>query len=193
MTGAAESALLSVQQGVQFLRRGQVIAYPTEAVYGLGCDPRNPSAVQSILELKARDPGAGFILVADHFEQLKPYLAPVDHHILEPALASWPGPVTWLIQKAQDIPEWLSGKHETIAVRVSAHPVCRALCTELRSPLVSTSANPAAREPARSAEQVSGYFGQRIAGIVEGELGDSPGPTEIRDLASGRVIRPGKV
>ena len=111
--------------------------------------------------------------------------------LLDRALATWPGPVTWLFPRAPDVPDWLAGSHATIALRVTAHPVCRALCSSFGSAIVSTSANPRSDPPARSAAQVARYFGDALGGIVEGELGSDPRPSEIRDLASGRVIRAG--
>ena len=183
--------LLTIKQGAQCLLEGGVIAYPTEAVYGLGCDPDNREAVFRILELKNRPASAGLILVADRLERFAPYIGPVDEEARQRALSTWPGPVTWLFPRAASVPDWLAGVHETIALRVTAHAGCRALCDAFGGPIVSTSANPGSEEPARSAEQVDAYFKGRLSGIVEGALGDSDQPSEIRDLASGRIIRKG--
>lgn len=188
MSGAA---LLSIGGAVRCLRDGEVIAYPTEAVYGLGCDPLNETAVRRVLTLKSRPAASGLILIADRFERFAPFVRALDRATLEPALASWPGPVTWLFPRGEDVPDWLAGDHPTVALRVSAHPVCRALCAAFEGAIVSTSANPAAAEPARSAQQVVDYFDERLCGIVEGELGRQLRPSEIRDLASGRIMRAG--
>jgi L-threonylcarbamoyladenylate synthase len=183
--------LLSVAAGVACLRACEVIAYPTEAVYGLGCDPASEHAVREILSLKARPAAAGLILIADAYEHLQPYIREPSEEQLRPALASWPGPVTWLFPRAAGVPDWLAGEHETVAVRLTAHPVCRSLCADFGGAIVSTSANPSSAVPARSAEQVHAYFGDALCGTVEGELGGQAAPSEIRDLLSGRVIRPG--
>ena len=182
---------LSIGQAVQCLHEGRVIAYPTEAVYGLGCDPRNEAAVRQVLELKSRPASAGLILVADRFERFEPFVAPPEPSQLERALATWPGPVTWLFRRGPGVPDWLAGSHPSIALRVTAHPVCRALCAAFEGPIVSTSANPRGVEPARSAQQVIDYFADRLCGIVAGELGRSTRPSEIRDLATGQVVREG--
>lgn len=187
----ARGALLSIGEAVRCLQDGDVIAYPTEAVYGLGCDPLNEAAVRRVLELKSRPAAAGLILIADRFERFESFVGALERRQLEPALASWPGPVTWLFPRGEGVPDWLAGNHATVALRVSAHPVCRALCAAFGGAIVSTSANPAAAEPARSARQVTDYFGDRLCGVVEGELGQQRQPSEIRDLASGRVIREG--
>ncbi len=119
---------LTIEQGVQCLRDGGVIAYPTEAVYGLGCDPRDEAAVRRILALKVRPASAGLILIADALERFEPWIGPVSDEERERALAAWPGPVTWLFPRAADVPDWLAGSHPTIAIRVTAHAGCRALC-----------------------------------------------------------------
>lgn len=183
--------LLSVSEAAQCLRDGKVLAYPTEAVYGLGCDPVNEAAVQRLLELKQRPATAGLILIADRFERFEPFVGPLGPGQIDRALASWPGPVTWLFPRGDGVPDWLAGKHRTIALRVTAHPVCRRLCAEFGGAIVSTSANPSSAEPARTAERVLEYFGDALCGIAEGELGAAERPSEIRDLASGRIIREG--
>lgn len=186
-----DDPLLSVSEAAQRLRAGEVIAYPTEAVYGLGCDPDSESAVRRILELKKRPAAAGLILIADCFERFERYVARVPCGLLDRALATWPGHVTWLFPRADGVPDWLAGDHPTIAIRVTAHPVCRDLCATFGGALVSTSANPRSEDPARSAGSVWRYFGAGIAGVVAGQLGADAQPSEIRDLASGRVIRGG--
>jgi L-threonylcarbamoyladenylate synthase len=182
---------LDTASAVEQLREGKVIAYPTEAVYGLGCDPGNEAAALTILALKGRQAKAGFVLIASRFSQLEPWIADVDETLVERAMSAWPGPVTWLFPRAPQVPDYIAGSHPTVALRITAHGPSRALCDAFGSALVSTSANPSTQEPARSAEQVNAYFGGRIAGILEGSLGDSAKPSEIRDLLSGNVIRRG--
>ena len=184
-------SLLTVSQAAQCLRDGGIIAYPTEAVYGLGCDPGNETAVRHLLVLKDRPIEAGLILIADTFEHIQPFIQTVSNEKKERAMAAWPGPVTWLFPKRDDVPGWLAGEHETIALRISAHPVCRALCAAFNGAIVSTSANPGRAEPARSVAQLERYFGSTLGGIVEGQLGGGVRPSEIRDLASGQVLREG--
>ena len=183
--------LLSISEAAQRLRAGKVVAYPTEAVYGLGCDPDSESAVRRILELKKRPAAAGLILIADNFDRFGRYVAQVPRTLLDRALATWPGHVTWLFPRADGVPDWLAGDHPTIAIRITAHPVCRDLCAAFGGALVSTSANPRSEDPARSVDSVRRYFGADIAGEVAGPLGSDARPSEIRDLATGRVTRGG--
>lgn len=178
-----------VRQAVRAIRAGAIVAYPTEAVFGLGCDPENLSSVWRLLALKQRPVEKGLILIAASFDQLLPYLAPMEKSIEQKVLASWPGPVTWLLPARGDVSPLLKGAHETIAVRVTAHPVAHALCQQLGHPLVSTSANIANGRPARDALTVRRIFGDTIDYLVPGRVGDRAKPTEIRDALSDTVVR----
>lgn len=172
------------------VRRGGVIAYPTEAVYGLGCDPLDPVAVLDLLSLKSRPVHKGLILIAADFAQLRPFVEEVAAVRMAEVLASWPGPHTWLLPARARTPEWLTGEHPTLAVRVTAHPVARALC-RLAGPLVSTSANPAGRQPARDPLTVRRYFAGALDQVVTGPVDRTRAPSAIRDAASGRLLRAG--
>jgi len=185
----ASHTLLDTAAAVEQLRAGQVIAYPTEAVYGLGCDPANESAVRKLLSLKDRPESAGLVLIAGEYSQLQAWIAEIDQSLVEKAMQTWPGPVTWLFPRAMGVPDYLAGNHDTIAVRITAHEPSRALCNAFGSALVSTSANHTAAKPARSAEEVEDYFGHHIAGILAGPLGGAENPSEIRDLLSSNIIR----
>jgi L-threonylcarbamoyladenylate synthase len=173
----------------RWIKAGGVIAYPTEAVFGLGCDPSDPLAVTRLLAIKKRSPDKGLILVAADWAQLQPWLQPQPTDLQRRMLRSWPGPVTWLVPAADACPSWLTGAHSTLAVRVSAHPVVRDLCQRVGSALVSTSANISARRPARSVLEVQLRFAESIDFILPGPLGGKGRPTTIRDLLSGRIVR----
>lgn len=173
----------------RLLNQGGIIAYPTEAVYGLGCLPDNRDAVYRLLMLKKRTITKGLILVAAFPEQLEKYVDYRYTSVRETVLASWPGPVTWLLPAKHETPDWIKGNHDTVAVRVSAHPVIRVLCCKVGA-LVSTSANPAHKSPARTLRKVVEYFGHALDYILPGEVGGLTGPTEIRNAISGEIIRP---
>ncbi len=177
-----------IKQAAAAVRSGGVIAYPTEAVYGLGCCPHDMVAVQRILELKQRAVEKGLIIVAADLQQLAPFLAFPDQASKERALASWPGPTTWIVPADPAVPVWLRGRHSGLAVRVSAHPLVQALC-RLAGPLVSTSANPAGHPPAKSSLAVRRYFGAELDYILAGATGRLRQPTAIKDLLTGEVLR----
>lgn len=180
----------NIQQAVEILKQGGVIAYPTEAVYGLGCDPLNEEAVNRIIELKGRDAAKGLILIAASFSQLEPYLVKLDQQTQQLLLDSWPGPVTWIVPASDSVSNSLRGKHTSLAVRVTDHPLVQELCNCFGGAIVSTSANPAGEEPARNATEVKNYFDNRLDYILEGETGGLDKPTEIRDAITKEVIRP---
>ena len=178
-----------LREAARTFRAGGLIAYPTEAVYGLGCDPLNPDAVMRILDLKNRPVEKGLILIAADFSQLKPFITELDNKIMQRIHASWPGPTTWLLPIAANLPYWLSGQHPTIAVRVTDHPIAAALCRACQSPLVSTSANPAGLPPARNALTVHRMFHDQVECIITGETGRRKQPSQIIDAQSGRILR----
>lgn len=177
-----------LQKAVRACEAGGVIAYPTEAVYGLGCLPMNENAVLRILELKGRSVEKGLIVVAEDIAQIHAYVDFSQVPDMQAIEDTWPGPYTWLVPAREETPKWLTGEHATLAVRISENPVVRALCQEL-GPIVSTSANPQSSEPARSSEQVRTYFSEQIDYIVPGNITGSLNPSEIRDAISGNVIR----
>ncbi|WP_088329262.1 Sua5/YciO/YrdC/YwlC family protein [Lacimicrobium sp. SS2-24] len=172
--------------------QGQLLAYPTEAVFGLGCDPDNQQAVMDLLALKQRPVEKGLILVARTYSQLLPYVKdtaiPSDRRTA--IVSSWPGPVTWLLPKSDTAPDWITGGSDLLAVRVSAHPVVAQLCEVLGKPVVSTSANVSGQPPITRASDIRETFADKVL-LVPGNLGGSLKPSEIRHGLTGKVLRPG--
>jgi L-threonylcarbamoyladenylate synthase len=178
-----------LHQAVDALFRGGVIACPTEAVWGLSCNPDDEEAVTRLLLLKDRPVGKGLIMVASSMQQLDFLLPELSGQQRQTLADSWPGPATWLLPHRDRVPHWVCGDHDTVAVRVSNHPVLKALCIAWGGPLVSTSANRAGALPAREAFQVRRYFGGRLDYLLPGRVDASAQPTTIRHLASGQFIR----
>lgn len=172
------------------LREGELIAYPTEAVWGIGCDPFNREAVHRLLRLKRRPADKGLLLVAAGMEQIGKLLTQLSSDQIRKMKETWPGHVTWLVPDPAGLyPGWIRGEHPSVAIRVSDHPVVRELCMAFAEPIVSTSANLAGETEFRSAEEVRRQFGDAIGCIVEGELGGHDQSSEIRDLLTGKRIR----
>jgi L-threonylcarbamoyladenylate synthase len=180
-----------LERAAAVLRAGGIVAYPTEACYGLGCDPRRHDAVRRLLRIKRRPWDMGLILIADDLARLRPYLAPLSDDLRRRVSATWPGPVTWVLPARPSTSRWLRGRHDGLAVRVTAHPGAAALCRQARSALVSTSANRHGRTPALSAAAVRRELGHYVDFILPGQLGGLARPTEIRDGLTGRVLRSG--
>lgn len=178
-----------LREAARCFREGGLLTYPTEAVFGLGCDPLNPDAVFRILALKQRPVDKGLILIASDFEQLRPFVHPVDDERMEQIFASWPGPNTWLLPTAEHLTYWLRGKHHTLAIRVTDHPVAAALCRACDSPLVSTSANLAGHPPARTPLDVMRSFNDRVDMVIHAPVGEQAQPSTITDALTGRIIR----
>lgn len=185
------TAAWPLRRAVEAVRSGGVIAYPTEAVYGLGCDPLEHAAVRRIIALKQRDAAKGLILIASDISQLMPFMAELPADVLGKLEASWPGPITWVVPAAPALPFWLSGGRNTIAVRVSAHPVVSALCDALGMAIVSTSANRSGQPPARTALAARVQLGEGLDYILPGAVGGLNKPTEIREALTGKVLRAG--
>lgn len=185
------SDALSITAAAAALARGDIVAYPTEAVYGLGCDPMNPDAVAALWQLKQRPEAMGLILVASDWSQLAPFVAPLSAAESTRLHRHWPGAHTWVVPAAPSAPRWLTGGRDSLAVRVSAHSVVRALCDAFAGALVSTSANIHGQAPLLQADAVALTFAEctHFAGVVVGALGGQQRPTPIQELLTGQWIR----
>lgn len=180
-----------LERVLQALNAGGVIAYPTEAVYGLGCDPDNEAAVLSLLAIKQRSVEKGLILVAANYSQLLPY---VDDKAIPPEkryqiFSSWPGHISWILPASKTAPKWITGQYNSIAVRVSAHPVVHALCSAYGKPLVSTSANLSGWPAITKRTELEQSLGHKLSAIMPGELGGATQPSQIRNAVTGDIIR----
>ncbi|MGO2119563.1 L-threonylcarbamoyladenylate synthase [Psychrobacter sp.] len=202
----------STAQAAHWLKEGQLLAYPTESVWGIGCDAYDKEAVKRILEIKQRPQAKGMIVITDSVERLAPLLSSLTDEQCAPILKSWQADSghnndddlqykqahTWLLPIPQTlattIPAWITGQHQTVAVRVIAHPVIRQLCEQLVSDnnpfglLVSTSCNPSGQPPAVTFNDAYAYFGEHISYLQADTLGYTL-PSQIRDAITGLIIR----
>ncbi|MGO3405993.1 L-threonylcarbamoyladenylate synthase [Marinomonas sp.] len=171
------------------MRQGGVVAYPTEAVWGLGCDPFNESAVKKILSLKSRAMEKGLILVASNPSHLLPWTKTLSAESATRLTSRTLIPTSWVVPDTHIAPEWVRGQHASVAIRLSQHAPVQALCDAFDGVLVSTSANPAGLEPAMSKEEVMAYFGDRVDAIYDAPLGESLQPSQVKDLISDTLFR----
>lgn len=176
-----------------YLKSGGIIAYPTESCFGLGCDPQNRVAVHRLLRLKGRPQHKGLIVIASDIGQLNPYMAPISKAQQQQLETSWAGvnataAHTWLVPSAKDCPPWLTGRHNTIAVRVTAHHLASGICRHTGMALVSTSANRSGCKPAKTVRECYKLFGTNVK-IITGRIGKQRKPSTIQDLATGRILR----
>ncbi len=178
-----------MRRAARVLEAGGVVAYPTEGVWGLGCDPLDLDAFARILVAKERPAQMGVILLAADREQLEPWIESPDAKLEKRLSDTWPGPVTWILPARPWVPFWITGGRDTLAARVSAHPVAAALSRAAGTPIVSTSANRSGKPPARSAIQVRRWLGRHVDFILGGPTGSLAGPTPIYDGRTGRKVR----
>lgn len=179
-----------ISRAARIILGGGIIAYPTEGVWGLGCDPFDDAAVFRILQMKQRRVSKGLILIASNTEQLTPALSDLNKNELDQLRRDFGYPITWLVPDNGVLPYWITGGADTVAVRISKHPGVAALCERLGSAMVSTSANPGGRPAARNALRVRQYFNRDLDYVFPGRLQSEQGASEIRHLRSGQIIRP---
>lgn len=178
-----------IQQCVRALHRGDCVAYPTEAVWGLGCDPFNQHAVERILRIKRRPVEKGLILAASDISAFAFLIKRLPAAIQAKVAASWPGHVTWLIPHYNLVPDYVSGSSNKVAVRVSAHPTVGALSAAFGGPIISTSANPAGQPSATRSFAVRRYFRQENLIYANGRVGSEHGASRIIDAETGEIYR----
>lgn len=171
------------------MHAGGVIAYPTETVWGIGCDPFNAQALERVMQIKRRERDKGLILVAGSIEQFSFLLEGTPEQDMATLASHWPGPYTFLVPHKNRVHSLVHGKFSTVAIRVSPHPMVRRLCQQFGGPIVSTSANYSSRPTVRSAVQAQRLLGHELDFILNGPVGLYPRPSHIIDLASGRQLR----
>jgi L-threonylcarbamoyladenylate synthase len=178
---------------LQALKDDAVIAYPTEGVFGVGCNPDSSEAINQLLQVKQRSVEKGLILIAANFDQLKPYIAieQLTDEQLNRVHATWPGPVTWVMPASERASRWLTGQFATIAVRVTDHPLVQQLCLAYGKPITSTSANLSGHPACVTTEEVQQQLGSLAVTILDGATGGRSKPSEIRDVQTLEVLRQG--
>ncbi len=172
------------------IKGGGIVAYPTEAVFGLGCDPHNETALEALLQLKRRSPSRGLILICGSIDVALRYIDHPQDELVRKLHRSWPGPTTWVVP-ATGLHPLVTGGRDTVALRVPAHPVCQQLCAAFGDALVSTSANVSGKQPAKTLLQLRKQFPTGIDHIVGGALGDAAQPTRIIDSRTDETLRAG--
>ena len=177
-----------IRLAIEKIQRGELIAYPTEAIYGLGCNPLNEEAVFNLLKLKNRPVEKGLILIASSISQLEAYLQ-LTPAIIEKIQPIKNKPMTWIVPAQSSVPNWLTGKHNSLAVRITQHPIARALCEQNEAPIVSTSANISTKPPASKAWQVHQRLANQNIFVVGGAVGKLKQATPIYNVLTQDKIR----
>lgn len=187
-------SFVSMKNLLLHLKKGKIVVYPTESIFGLGCDPDNEDAIYTLLDIKKRSWKKGLILVAANYEQLLKYVADDDLNVQQRSriLTVWPIPITWLVPARINVPYWITGQFSFLAVRISNFELICRICLAFGKPLVSTSANLSGYPPARSLVEVYKQLGgdnffkmYRVSGVLGGFFK----PSEIRNVFTGELIR----
>jgi len=178
----------AIRHAAHCVRQGGIITYPTETVYGLGCDPLCAVAVDEVNSLKGRDASKGLILLASRLQQLDK-LVDVSDRNERAVIVGEHEPTSWIVPAKNAAPEWLTGRHHTLAIRISSHPVVMRLCDQLGHALVSTSANPAGKKPALNALQLHRYFDGMVDSMLISHHNCSGKASQIRELKSRQLLR----
>ncbi len=192
MTQPAFTDVFSIEEiykAVDILKHGGIIAYPTEAVYGLGCLPEHIPAIKRLLQIKQRSKEKGLILLASQWVQIEPYISELPTELRDKMNASWPGPITWLVPSAPTTSSWITGEFNSVAVRISAHSIVQEICQQSQSAIISTSANISNQAMIYNAQEVQHSFAKSIDGIIDAPLGKSTRPSQIIDVMTDQIIR----
>ncbi|HSP85278.1 MAG TPA: Sua5/YciO/YrdC/YwlC family protein [Psychrobacter sp.] len=204
----------SVIQASHWLQKGQLLVYPTESVWGIGCDPFNQQAVMQLLTIKQRPIEKGMIVVTDSPSRITALLDGLSIAQRQNVLDSWQTDSingtakqahTWLLPISHNlpisIPSWITGAHDSVAVRVIDHPLVKQLCAHMVSAsnpygfVVSTSCNPSGQSPALSLSEAQRYFlsdnenSNECVGYLKGETLGYQLPSQIGDALTGQIIR----
>ena len=189
MTTSSALITNNIEQTSHALKKGGVIAYPTEYCFGLGCDPQNAQAVERLLKVKGRTRDQGVILIAGSVEQVIEYVDLDASPIREQILASWPGPNTWILPALPVVSSWIKGKHSGVAVRVTAHKTSQQLCAAFGGALVSTSANRHGHVALLDSVSVSNEMNTELDIILDELVGGAASASTIRDGMTGKQLR----
>ncbi|AWB66458.1 threonylcarbamoyl-AMP synthase [Saccharobesus litoralis] len=185
------ASLPPIEQAAQIFQQGGVLAYPTEAVFGVGCDPDNQQAVEKLLQIKQRPIEKGLILLAANYSQLLPYIddksIPQDKRYT--VLSRWPNGITQIIKANDNTPRFLTGQFDAIAVRITDQPDVVALCNLTNKPIVSTSANLTGEEPARTWQELDPKLLEKLDFVIKGQTLGYQQPSQIINALTGDVIR----
>jgi len=182
------ASLFAIRHAAHQIRHGGVIIYPTDTVYGLGCDPMNARAIDYLNTLKQRDPDKGLILIANKIEYFNGYIKELSQKD-RVKIQQTDEPTSWIVAAEENTPLWLTGNNRTLAIRVTQHPVISELCNQLRHPLVSSSANPCKKKPALNTLQAHKYFQDCVHAILITNKKHSGAPSKIKILENDTLLR----
>lgn len=193
--GGAIASAEAIERAVAALRAGEVVVYPTETFYGIGADPLAPEALERIFEIKGRDAAKTMALIAHDDAAAFALAREVPQIARKLARAFWPGPMTLVMSARDGLPAALVGAGGGVGVRVSSHPVARALARGLGHAITATSANRSGEAPAKTLAEAQAALGDKVKVLVEGGTlaGGAPSTVVECDREGWRILRAGVI
>ena len=177
----------SIRHAAHIINHGGIIAYPTDTIYGLGCDPYNHDAVEKINQIKQRPLDKKFILLAADIDQVRPLILISEDQ--EKTLTQTTEPTSWVIDASPDAPSWLVDENKTITIRISKHHDVTRLCHAAGHAIISTSANISGKKPASNALDLHRYFHDSVDKIILSSKNLTSKASKIIRLCDNYVIR----
>jgi L-threonylcarbamoyladenylate synthase len=177
----------SIRHAAHIIKSGGIIAYPTDTIYGLGCDPYNICAIEKINIIKQRPLNKKFILLAGHFNQIKP-LIKMDKN-QEKIILRATQPTSWVVNAGPHAPKWLIDNNGTLTIRVSQNNIVQRLCHILGHAIISTSANPSGKTPAKNSLELHKYFHHTVDKILASNKKLTNKPSKIIRLCDNYIFR----
>ena len=169
----------------EIIKNGGNAIYPTEGIYGIGCDPFNKSSVEKIFDIKGRDLTKNFIILASNIKYLKRI---IDNNLFKNKALIDGSFTTWVVPTNKDCPLWLS-TNKSIAIRITNHPVVDELCENIGGPVISTSANCSNQKYTDNITAIENIFDGKIDCIVKGQLGNEKKSSMIKDILTDKILR----
>ena len=187
--------LTRIKEATAVLKNGGIIVYPTETVYGIGCDPFNMDAYEKVRGLKKRLDNKSYLLLASSLSQVEECAGELEAIPRRLADVFWPGPLTMVIKPSNQVPAYLLGVSNGIAFRVTSHPVAASLAREFGHPIISTSANITGQSPIITYEKALSVFGDRADLVIENSERLQGTPSTVIDLTSHypQILREGSI
>jgi len=177
----------SIRHAAHIIRHGGVIAYPTDTIYGLGCDPYDPDAVEKINRIKQRPLNKQFILLAGHLDQIKSLIRITAEQ--EKIISQNDEPTSWIIEATSEAPPWLTDKKNTLTIRICKQSDVKKLCHALGHAIISTSANISGKRPAKNALELHKYFQHSVDKILLSDKQHAGKASKIIRLCDNYIIR----
>jgi L-threonylcarbamoyladenylate synthase len=177
----------SIRHAAHIIKNGGIIAYPTDTIYGLGCDPYNADAVERINIIKQRPLNKQFILLAGDIEQVRTLISITVEQ--EKIITQDAEPTSWVVSASEQAPAWLTDRNHMLTIRISRHDEVKKLCRALGHAVISTSANISGKRPAKNAIELHKYFHQEVDKILLSNKAQATRPSKIIRLCDNYIIR----